>query len=457
MICTATSCSRFTVCERTISLHNHVAFMRTFSLYIVLFLGVSLSLQAQVENRAEQQNVDVPNFYLDALGFQSSDSLQARIDVYVQVPYDALRFVSTDSAFLARYEITIDILGADGNVVLEKVWNEEVLTPTFEQTQSKSGHSFTQRSMLVAPGSHLLRAQLRELDSRKVSTQFKKIEVRDYAQQQFSASDVMLINRITQESGRTHIVPNVSGNLYNVVDGFFLFFEIYNATKADSVALTYRIFGKGETRSYERTEHRRLDGKKTQIIAKIDSSRYPVGAYSVQVDMQTIPTARESVIYKIERKRGFVMRWGNTPLTILDLTLAIRQARYIASDKEYDAMIKAGTMEEKQKLFQEFWHKRDPSPDTERNEYMEEYYSRVQYSNDHFSHYVEGWRTDMGMVFIVLGSPNNVDRHPFDYDSKPYEVWSYYEFNRQVVFVDETGFGDYKLLTPIWDLLHRGK
>jgi len=60
-------------------------------------------------------------------------------------------------------------------------------------------------------------------------------------------------------------------------------------------------------------------------------------------------------------------------------------------------------------------------------------------------------------VFIVLGSPNNVDRHPFDYDSKPYEVWSYYEFNRQVVFVDETGFGDYKLLTPIWDLLHRGK
>lgn len=431
--------------------------MRTFILFIILLLGVFPSLQAQVENRAEQPHADVPDFYLDALGFQSSDSLQARIDVYVQVPYDALRFVSTDSAFLARYEITIDILGAEGNAVLEKVWNEEVLTPTFEQTQSKGGHSFTERSMLVAPGSYLLRAQLRELESRKVSTQLKKIDVRDYAQQQFSASDIMLINRITQEAGRTHIVPNVSGNLYNVLDGFFLFFELYNSSKADSVALTYRIFGKGEKRSYERTERRRLEGKKTQIIAKIDSSRYPVGVYNVEVDMQTIPTARESVIYTVERKRGFVMRWGNTPLTIIDLTLAIRQARYIASDKEYDAMDKANTMEEKQKLFQEFWRKRDPSPDTERNEYMEEYYSRVQYSNDHFSHYVEGWRTDMGMVFIVLGSPNNVDRHPFDYDSKPYEVWSYYDYNQQVVFVDETGFGDYRLLTPIWDLLHRGK
>lgn len=431
--------------------------MRTFILSIILLLCVFPSLQAQVENRTEQPHADVPNFYLEALGFQSSDSLQARIDVYVQVPYDALRFVSTDSAFLARYEITIDILGAEGNVVLEKMWNEEVLTPTFEQTQSKSGHSFTQRSMLVVPGSYLLRAQLRELESRKVSTQLKKIDVRDYAQQQFSASDIMLINRITQEAGRTHIVPNVSGNLYNVLDGFFLFFELYNSTKADSVAMTYRIFGKGEKHSYERSEHRRLEGKKTQIIAKIDSSRYPVGVYYVEVDVKTIPTARESLIYTVERKRGFVMRWGNTPLTIIDLTLAIRQARYIASDKEYDAMNKASTMEEKQKLFQEFWRKRDPSPDTERNEYMEEYYSRVQYSNDHFSHYVEGWRTDMGMVFIVLGSPNNVDRHPFDYDSKPYEVWSYYDYNRQVVFVDETGFGDYRLLTPIWDLLHRGK
>lgn len=431
--------------------------MRAFILFIIVLLGVFASLHAQVENRTEQPHADVPNFYLEALGFQSSDSLQARIDVYVQVPYDALRFVSTDSAFLARYEITIDILGAEGNVVLEKVWNEEVLSSTFEQTQSKGGHSFAQRSMFVAPGSYLLRAQLRELESRKVSTQLKKIDVRDYAQQQFSASDVMLINRITQEAGRTHIVPNVSGNLYNVLDGFFLFFEVYNSTKADSVALTYRIFGKGERHSFERTEHRGLEGKKTQIIAKIDTSRYPVGAYFVEVDAQTIPSARESVIYKVERKRGFVMRWGNTPLTVLDLTLAIRQARYIASDKEYDAMNKASAIEEKQKLFQEFWRKRDPSPDTDRNEYMEEYYSRVQYSNDHFSHYVEGWRTDMGMVFIVLGSPNNVDRHPFDYDSKPYEVWSYYEFNRQVVFVDETGFGDYRLLTPIWDLLHRGK
>lgn len=56
----------------------------------------------------------------------------------------------------------------------------------------------------------------------------------------------------------------------------------------------------------------------------------------------------------------------------------------------------------------------------------------------------------MGMVYVTLGSPNNVERHPFEYDSKPYEVWDYYDINRRFVFVDQTGFGDYRLVTPFF-------
>jgi hypothetical protein len=63
----------------------------------------------------------------------------------------------------------------------------------------------------------------------------------------------------------------------------------------------------------------------------------------------------------------------------------------------------------------------------------------------------------MGMVFILFGSPSNVERHPFDIDAKPYEIWTYYDFNRSIIFVDETGFGDYRLLTPVWDLINRLK
>jgi GWxTD domain-containing protein len=183
--------------------------------------------------------------------------------------------------------------------------------------------------------------------------------------------------------------------------------------------------------------------------------QYPLGAYTVTVSVRSYKDS-DTLVPAIKQK-AFVVRWSSAPMSVTNLDLAIRQMRYIAKDDEYAKIEKAPDDTEKRRLFEEFWRRRDPNPDTKRNEFMEEYYNRVQYANEHFSNYLEGWRTDMGMVFILLGSPNNVERHPFDIDSKPYEVWAYYDLNRQLVFIDETGFGDYRLLTPIWDILQRLK
>ena len=68
------------------------------------------------------------------------------------------------------------------------------------------------------------------------------------------------------------------------------------------------------------------------------------------------------MVCKAEKSRHFVMRWGSVPLTLADLDLAIKQTKYIASSKEYNIMTDASTFEQKQKLFQEFWRKRDPRP-----------------------------------------------------------------------------------------------
>jgi GWxTD domain-containing protein len=159
-------------------------------------------------------------------------------------------------------------------------------------------------------------------------------------------------------------------------------------------------------------------------------------------------------VYDGSRKisdRRFVYKWADIPISIKDLDNAVSQLLYIASSKELDDIKDAKTNEEKLKRFIKFWRSKDPSPRTPRNELMVEYYNRVKIANERYSHYVEGWKTDMGMVFIIYGTPSVIDRHPFDADSKPYEVWTYYEINRQYVFVDYTGFGDYRLTTPIWD------
>jgi hypothetical protein len=57
----------------------------------------------------------------------------------------------------------------------------------------------------------------------------------------------------------------------------------------------------------------------------------------------------------------------------------------------------------------------------------------------------------MGMVYVITGEPSEIDRHTFEADSRPYETWVYYDLNQYFVFVDYTGFGDYTLITPIYD------
>ena len=81
---------------------------------------------------------------------------------------------------------------------------------------------------------------------------------------------------------------------------------------------------------------------------------------------------------------------------------------------------------------------------------MNEYYRRVAYADAHFKGYFKGWRSDMGMVYITLGSPDQVTRRPYEIDSKPYEIWEYYTLNRSFVFIDQTNFGDYRLQNPAY-------
>src|SRR5690606_31039977 len=128
---------------------------------------------------------------------------------------------------------------------------------------------------------------------------------------------------------------------------------------------------------------------------------------------------------------------------VSDLESAIAQLRYIAKDGELRAIRNAPTPQEQVRLFREFWDKRDPTPGTRRNERMEEYYYRVAYANRNYGRFStdNGWNTDRGEVYIRFGEPDFVENHPFNYGTKPYQIWYYNRLGRRFIFVDETGFG----------------
>src|SRR5262249_7462405 len=84
---------------------------------------------------------------------------------------------------------------------------------------------------------------------------------------------------------------------------------------------------------------------------------------------------------------------------------------YIITDEEREAFHQLSNDAEREQFIEQFWLRRDPTPDTEENEFKEEHYRRLAYANEHFASGVPGWKTDRGMIYIKFGPPDEVDAH----------------------------------------------
>jgi GWxTD domain-containing protein len=140
-----------------------------------------------------------------------------------------------------------------------------------------------------------------------------------------------------------------------------------------------------------------------------------------------------------------------------------KDVTYIITDEERRAFKKLATDDEREKFIEEFWRRRDPDPDTDENEFKEEYYERIAYANEHFASGIPGWKSDRGRIWIMYGKPDERETHPSGgtYDrpsyegggsttTYPFETWFYRYLpgvgsGVEIEFVDPTGSGEYRI------------
>jgi GWxTD domain-containing protein len=85
---------------------------------------------------------------------------------------------------------------------------------------------------------------------------------------------------------------------------------------------------------------------------------------------------------------------------------------WIITDEERAAFKQLSNDEERDNFIEAFWQRRDPTPDTEENEYKEEHYRRIAYANEHFAAGIPGWKSDRGRIYIMYGPADEVESHP---------------------------------------------
>jgi GWxTD domain-containing protein len=422
----------------------------------LLFSGVMSSLTAQTEAGRLNRERDEAPLFVDALSFASASTDSSRLTVFMQVGYSMLSFIKNGTMYDASYEMTLSLLDSTEALVREFLWTDHLRGVSFEKTSSTSLASISQRHFVVMPGSYILKLLVRDMESGTSHTVSRELVVPNFAAGEFMLSDIMLLSRVSSVGGKVSIAPSISPNIGAIPDSFFVYVEAYNRANVDSTEFSIDILGKKSEKPITLDTLVIMKPGRNECILRIPHGALPIGDYNLVIGARPVAVPRtDDEHYLASTSRPVIVRWYGLPRSIMDLDVAIEQLKYIAKDSEMSSMRDAAGPEAKMAAFNEFWKKRDPNPSTPRNEKMEEYFARVDYANKNFSHYIEGWRTDRGMVFIMFGPPNNIDRHPFDVNAKPYEIWSYYELNYSFVFVDQTGFGDYRLETPLWEVWNR--
>jgi GWxTD domain-containing protein len=395
-------------------------------------------------------------FYFDAVLFQSDTLGKSRLDVFVMVPYASMTFIKSGDVFGSEFKIFIKISDKNDRVIESRTLERDIAEKNYYATQGgNADFDVTQTVFYLLPGTYEIEVVFFDETGHKSYSRTRSQTVIDFSRYSFSLSGLMLVSSIEEDKGKYIITPHISDNIGILSEYFFIFFESYkdlNTASGDleEIDFVYQLINDNNEVEIESERSRKSvsDAVNEHYLRVPIPSTLPQGNYMLRLfalkpsdkggfDEYDILATTERSIQNMKTVSGNF---------ISDINKAIKQLRYIANQSEMDYMLSPANEQERQLRFEDFWREHDPTPNTERDEAYEQYFYRIDYANRNFRSYTEGWRTDMGMVFVIYGPPLSIDKKRMN-DGRYYEKWVYGD--HEIIFVDYNGFGDYRLYSPM--------
>lgn len=109
--------------------------------------------------------------------------------------------------------------------------------------------------------------------------------------------------------------------------------------------------------------------------------------------------------------------------------------KYITTDAEFRTLTGSNRLK---RTFDEFWINTYGTKFRARNA-IRKYFKSVEYANEYFTTYKQGWKTDRGMILIAFGTPYEM------YRSETGEIWVYEDIEFEFIKVASLFGDDYVL------------
>ncbi len=392
-------------------------------IYIMLILAVTLC--------APLHGGELPlSFQLDAASYLEPGE-GSYVKLRVAISYDELLFLKQDDGYVATYGISYRVHTAHGQRVHSGHLNGRVQVFSFDETNKNDLLAREEIILQLPSGTYAIKVVAEDKENLRRGVHETDVQVMSANKGATQLSSLSL----TGDGPGRQSLPDTLPSQCRMITLNAEFYAPPDTTGGYHVPLAAEVFDQKGKLVNEASDSILVLDRVTPIEVPLDISALQFGSYEI------VLTVGDS----LKAKRVFVLPWSILSM-VNDYDDAVRLLNYIA-DKGNIRAFKDLDAEDRTEFWFKFWKDRDPVPSTPCNELMEAYEKRIMYANEHFSAFEKGWKTDMGMIHVMFGLPDEIERHPFDLNSKPYQIWTYYSRGRQFVFVDRTGFGRYDLVS----------
>jgi len=397
-------------------------------------------IQAQINTNRRKEKTNVEKFNIHPF-YYAVDKDSVKIVAFLEIPFYCLQFIKQKHNYFASYQASIGIWDKDGDKKEYVVWVDSIIVDDYKITNSFTRNRKHFTSFIIPKnGQYEIIGELQDDDTRKKGILRKEVNLRGYSKTPVLLPPNFLLDlngdwgftfgKIPTKGYRVREINdgidlNISGFLNNSDYEIDIF--ITNSLANDS--LIEKIIDKGETRGYFNK--------------------------NIFISSKTLQPLKNNFKIKIsqnnksdQKEISFTTYKAGVSRFVSNLDLAFKQMRYILTNEERN-LLKDKSKKRREELFYSVWKKRDPTPETEINELMDEYYRRVSYANENFDGWQQGWESDRGMIYILFGPPDDIQRTNSSFsNTSVLQIWNYYNISKQFVFVDQNGFGDYRLDNP---------
>ena len=410
-----------------------------FFIFILIF-NIGLSDQIKSVNRRKKVNGNINKFVLAPFSHVvQNDSI--KVITFIEVPYFSLQFIKLENKFTASYEASVSLKNKKGNEIGHKIWTDSIIVDSYLESKSnvKNRKHFT--SFIVPVGQYELLGELQDNDTRKRGTKEIIIDFRNLKKKPSLMKPTFLLGLEGDWGFEKNLIPSKGWRVREIGKGIHLLMSGF--VKSEPYIIDVWVSN--------------LNKKKYHLTEIIGDGNNGYFSETIFISSENLNSLKNDITIELEQNGNiekseiaFSTYKPGISNYVDDLDRALKQMKYILTNDERN-QFKGKNRNEKRQLFYDLWRQRDPTPETEYNELMEEYYSRVWYANENFNAWAPGWETDMGMIYILFGPPDEIQRsNPIASNLNMLQVWHYYRLNKQFIFRDKNGFGDFRLDSPIF-------